>query len=468
MFDFFKKKSFLNWFILAASTAVSSLISFLIFIFIGRKMSNDGYGQFNVITSLATTFATVINNIACGTVLNREIATHPFKCRDYIKKSFVIRVSSFIIGAISIAIYCSFKYSYSTLICLLTALFLSYDVFYEFFEQFAFGFKTVKFSSIINISSSIVLLLVFVFIPNNLCTIESVLIIYTSIYICKCVAYLLLDLSNFRKSEPGESTAFSKIVKDSLPYLWLRVVGILGTQLPVLLLADFSELSQVSFYSVGNKFTLPMTILVNTAISAFFPYFSQFYKTDKEKYGKYLYFMLFVGIQASSLFAVLLSSTCELWLPLIMTEKYNDAVYPFKIQVWYTCVLCVDLVVSMAFSSSFKQNALAIITTIDVAVLLPVLFLTIEYGAVGVAIGKASCAAVCLLYHIAIFMKLIPPKKFQIVFILTELLIMVGLMLVTIVFGEALIIILAAAFALALDFLIDIPYFRTLKEIRHG
>jgi O-antigen/teichoic acid export membrane protein len=425
-------------------------------------MSVEGYAQFSVITALASTFATFVNNVASGTVLNREIATKPYKTLAYIKKAFSIRVFTFFVGAVIIFLYSKTKYGYGNGLGLCVVALLSYDVFYEFFEQVAFGYKITKYSSIINISAMFMLLLIFIVLPSEWCSLQSVLTIYVCVYILKYCVYYFCDLKEFKRSDYGEKAMVKEIINPSLPYFWMRVVGTLSTQLPVLLLEGYSDISEVSYYSVGNKFTLPLTILVNTAINAFFPYYTQYFKQDTDKYKKMLFSMLSMAIQISSVFAVVMSVSSPIWLPLIMGNKYISAVYPFQIQVWYTCVLCIDLIISMAFSSSFKQNVLAVITTIDVIILLPVLYFTISYGAVGVSLSKIICSVACLVYHVIIIFQQLKPTRKQIKAVLTQILSMIILIAITTLIKDAMMVIASAIIVIVIGLFIELPVIKEL------
>lgn len=406
-----KQKGLMNWLTLASSTALVSLLNFIIFIIMGRKMSVEAYAQFSTIIALGTTVATFVNNIASGTVLNREIAVKTFENGRYIRKAFIIRFLGFIVALFGLYLYIDTKQEYTQVIILCIFALFSYEVFYEFFEQVAFGYKQTKFSSLISICGIIVLLVYMLILPPEYCSLDRVLCAYTVINVLKYVVYYLCDRTLFKKTALGAEVVLGDIIKPSIPYFWMRAIGVLSTQVPVLLLDGYAESAEVSYYSVGNKFTLPMTILVNTGIKAFFPYFTQYYNTNRDKYKKFLFLMLSMALLASSALAVILSVTCSWWLPIIMGSKYDNAVEPFKIQVWYTCILCVDLIISMALSSSFKQKILAVITTIDVVLLMPALWYSLQFGAIGVSISKLICAVICLLYHVVILIKVMHPLK---------------------------------------------------------
>ena len=68
----------------------------------------------------------------------------------------------------------------------------------------------------------------------------------------------------------------------------MRVVGALGDQVPILLLEDYSGSAEVVFYSVGNRFVLPITIVVATGLRAIFPFMTKLFQEDKEKLLRFI------------------------------------------------------------------------------------------------------------------------------------------------------------------------------------
>ncbi len=426
-----QKKGFVNWMVLATSTAASALVNFFVFVVMGRKMSIDDYAHFSTIIALGSTVATFINNVASGTVVNREIAIAPHDSGILIRKAFNIRMLVFLVTMVGLYCYCIFKSEYSPIIAICVIGLLSYEVFYEFFEQVAFGYKETKYSSIISIIAVLVLLFSVIIIPNRYFKLELILVVYTIIYIAKYVVYYGFDKRLFVNTNTGTNVTYLSIIKPSSSYLWMRLVGVLGTQVPILLLDGYSESMEVSSYSVGNKFTLPMTILVNTGIKAFFPYFTKYYQSNRDKYRSIIFLLLGGATMASSILATILAGTCSWWLPLIMGEKYLDAVEPFKYQVWYTCVLCIDIVISMALSTAYKHKSLAVITTIDAVVLLPFLMKSIEFGAIGVSIAKLIAAMICLVYHIIFLIKVIKPIRRDVLMMIVQTLFLIVCFLVS-------------------------------------
>ena len=66
----------------------------------------------------------------------------------------------------------------------------------------------------------------------------------------------------------------------SLPYLWMRVFGIFGEQIPILILNNKCGTDQVGYFSVGFRLIIPITIAINTGLRAVFPFMTRAYTDD--------------------------------------------------------------------------------------------------------------------------------------------------------------------------------------------
>jgi hypothetical protein len=65
------------------------------------------------------------------------------------------------------------------------------------------------------------------------------------------------------------------------------------------------------------------------------------------------------------------------------------------------------MILSTVLSSTYKQNTLAIITTIDFLVVFPLLYLGSSYGAIGLANAKLFGLLIVIIYHIIVIVRLL-------------------------------------------------------------
>lgn len=389
------------------SSFLTAVISFVSFTIIGKKMSVEGYGVFSTSLALAKTVAPFVINVIAGIVINREIALNSSFARKLLRKTFVLRLLVTVVGTIFLSVYLFFFTDNAFAICLSIILLVVYESFWDLFEQIAFGLKQTKYTMILNSLFSSIWLVFVIICPSRIASTILVLIVYALIHLFKTIVYGLFDIKLTKREVAEESSCpgSKDLFKKSMPYFYIRCLGVVSTQVPILLLSWFSQISEVSYYSVGEKFTMPLTIFITTVVNAVFPYLTVMFKEKQQSTSRLVVKMFGLIMTISSCLALLLSATSMIWLPMIMGDKYSSAVEAFNYQIWFAVILSVDSLISMALSSNFKQKTLAIITTIDVVVLIPFLLLSLPFGAKGVAIAKLIAAGLCLIYHLVVLLK---------------------------------------------------------------
>ena len=389
-----------NWSSLVFAMIVTSLSSFLCFLILGKKMTVEDYGLFNSLLALASAVAVFVNNILAGIIANREIALNKHISGTILKKFLPVRILAFIVGSIVVILYVGIKEEVSILIYVSTVLMLSFDSFWDLFEQIAFGLKVTIYSMIINIVSSVVWLVIVFILPLQWSSIGIIIFIYSIICVMKIIVYGICDLRITSCYHEKDSLGYKYYLCSSMPYMYNRILGIISTQVPILLLDGYSGLSETAYYSVGEKFTTPLIKLVMVTISAVFPFLTEALKRNREETKQLVVYVFQLLITVGAFCALLLSTTTDIWLIGILGEKYVDAVEAFNYQIWFAVIICVDSFFSMLLSSDFRQKTLSKVTTIDAMLLLPFLYVGIYYGAKGLSFAKLIHAAICLLYHL--------------------------------------------------------------------
>lgn len=396
-----------NWSSLVLSMLVTTVSSFLCFAILGNKMSVDDYGLFNSMIALASTVAVFVNNVMAGIVANREIALKPQISRNILRKFIAIRVVAFGVGVTAMYLYAKDQEHVTELVFFGLIVLLSFDAFWDLFEQIAFGLKITKYSMVLNIASSIVWLAVVLLIPKCLASTGVILAIYAAICAAKTAVYGILD---FRLTKPyigqSQSLPFRYLLMSSLPYLYNRLLGTLSTQVPVLLLDGYAGLAETAYYSAGEKFATPVTKLATVTVSAVFPFLTRALKKDHKSTGMVVVNLFRLLLTFGSCGCLLLCATSDLWLVGVLGQKYANAVEAFNYQIWFAVAVSVDSFFSMLLSSDFRQKTLSVVTTVDAVLLLPFLYFGIPYGAKGVAMMKLAHAMITLLYHLAIVSKI--------------------------------------------------------------
>jgi O-antigen/teichoic acid export membrane protein len=190
----------------------------------------------------------------------------------------------------------------------------------------------------------------------------------------------------------------------------MRVFSAFSDQIPVLLLNKQSGNTQVGYFAVGFRLIIPITLAISTGLRAVFPFLTKLYFEDKDEFDRKLVngfgFVLIWGTLA----ATVLVTTSQLWIPFILGAAYLNAIPAFNILAWFGVGLCFDMILSTVLSSTYKQNILALITTIDFVVIFPLLYFGSRYGATGLANAKLIGMLLTIAYHIVVIVKLLKIK----------------------------------------------------------
>lgn len=383
------------------SDVSKTVISFFVFMLLARKLSPEGYGMFNTITALAAIFAAFAMSVSAKEVVLREITLFPKSTLNIFRNVFTIRTIATIVAIIILYIYQLTKGELDSLIVVITSVIVVATVFWDFAESIAFGHFVTKFTTIIGISTSIVWLIVVVIYPKQEINILYIIGIYALLFLLRAIIYLLLSYFKFAKNNLQKTEIGKKeILTMSMPYLWMRIVGVVNTQIPILLLSEYSGAEEVGFFSVGDRFVLPISLAVNTGLQAMFPFLTKLYKENTEKFKRKIVdtfiFVLIIGGAIS----ILLTLSSEFWLPLMLGDAYMKAIDVFNLQAWFAVLLSFDLVLSTVLSTSYRQKVLAKIMTVDIFIVFPLLYFGTKYGADGMASAKLIGALITVFYHI--------------------------------------------------------------------
>lgn len=392
-----------NWSYLLLSDISQAVISFFVFMFLARKLNPEGYGTLNTLLALASLFSVFALNVSANQVISREVTLRPNATASLFRIAFPIRMISLVIAIVALVLYQTYlgETNYGSIAA--TALIVASTVLSDLAESIAFGHFVTKLTTIVSISASLIWLIIVVLLPARNLNVNLVIWVYACIFILRGLVYIGISYSKFVRGNNEESVInLRNILFMSMPYLWMRLVGTFGEQIPILLLNGYNGAAEVGYFALGSRFVMPITLAVNTGLRAVFPFMTKLFHDDKEKFkSKLIAGFSFVLIIGTSI-AFVLTISSGIWLPTFFGNVYQKAIEAFNYQAWFGVLLCFDLLLSTVLSSTYRQKTLAIITTIDVFIVFPLLFLSIKYGSEGMAIAKLIGAFICVFYHIIV------------------------------------------------------------------
>lgn len=398
-----KNKLIKNWLLLLTSSTLSTILSFITFIILARKMSVSDYGQFNSNISIVLLLTSLSTNLASGIAVNREIVNRPSNVSSIFISSIFLRFVGFVLSTIFFITYAIlFSIDYLDVLFPLLILILS-NTFIDLFEQVLYAKHVTIYSSILNSLFALLWIMSVFILPVNMSTIFIVFSIYSILNLVRVILFYNFSRKTIRFT--NDNSRFDEvrtIFHLSSPFLLMRLIGTLGAQLPIILLNDYYNSEEAAFYSVGNKFIIPLNLLITTGINVVFPYVAKVYTKNKNEFNKYVVLGMNIIIVLASLLSVVISKTSSFWFPLLLGEKYSDALPVFKLQIWLAVCLSIDLIISMVFITTYKNKILTLLTLVDVLIIIPFLLIFFSNGAYGVALSKLIVSIFGVLYHIVI------------------------------------------------------------------
>lgn len=392
-----------NWSYLLLSDISQAVISFFVFLFLARKLNPAGYGTLNALLALASLFSVFALNVSSNQVISREVTLWPKTTAGIFRIAFPIRMISLVITILALVLYQTYFGETNYGLIAATALIVASTVLWDLAESIAFGHFVTKLTTVVSISASFIWLIIVVLLPSRDLNVTLVIWLYAGLFIIRGIVYIIISYLKFVRGNNEKSVInLRNVVLMSMPFLWMRVVGTFGEQIPILLLKGYSGAAEVGYYAVGNRFIMPITLAVTTGLRAVFPFMTKLFYENKEKFKARLIegftFIFIIGGTISAL----LSITSGIWLPLFFGKAYQKAIEAFNYQAWFGVLLCFDLLLSTVLSSTYRQKTLAIITTIDIFIVFPLLYFGTQYGAEGMAIAKLVGVLITTFYHIIV------------------------------------------------------------------
>ena len=163
--------------------------------------------------------------------------------------------------------------------------------------------------------------------------------IYVCIQIVKAIVYFLIEIKRnyFKKQdERYEEVSETYLLRQSLPIYGTNLLTMPMTQIPIILLSNFSGQKQVAFFSVGSKLSIPLSLIAVNLMSAVYPILARLYKQNKElfndRFRKLFLLLSFGGIIFCLIFSLFSKEIVEIFFG----NKYKEATPALSIMLWVT------------------------------------------------------------------------------------------------------------------------------------
>ncbi len=410
-----KKNVFLkNFSVLTLSSVLTQFLTMIIGIKIARILSPFNFGLYNLL-QLHVIIFTVIATLGIRRVIIRNIARDKTNVEGLLKSSLSIRVIGLIIAVTAFIVYYNFFDSYDIFLFGLVILSLIMMVSFDYFDSLAFGLEKMELSCFVNVLSTICWILAILLFPDEYLDITIIFIIFTSYTILKTLLFFIIIRvkTNYRikrNTSVDNNNRVSKLVTDSLPFYYLDLFTLLSMQIPILFLEFRSGTEEIGYFNIASKVLLPITLIVNTALSAIFPIMARLYSHNFLRFITIIKLM-FIAIGLFGIggaFAVTLFR--EEIVLLLYGEKYLSSSLVLSYQCWYVAFFAIVCLIGTILGAIDRQKELSYLSFVCTLIQVPLLWFGSKFGAQYLSAAFLIATVINLILHFFVINKFVKEK----------------------------------------------------------
>lgn len=374
------------------------LANLLINMLLARMLGPNDFGIYGIIITWATIIQTIAS-LGIQQVTIRHIAKERQKSYHYFKISLISRIIGYLC---TISCFCIYSYictEYSILFILFAILYSISLFMWDSIQNVAFGLQRMESTGYINLAGSFLLLLIYVCIPTQffnigliICTLITVQIVKDIIYYYSCAKEGFFIKDN-NKDEPHDCYI---LIKESFPFYIISLFSLFTTQFPVLFLSRHTNNIEVAYFNTANKLMVPLTMILQTLMTAIYPKFVNDFSTDLKKFHIGANKLLRLMITLSIIFCLIISCFRNEIVLTIYGMEYKNTGDIMLTQSWYVVYFSILSYYGTLLASIGKDKSLASLSIINSLFSGIILWFTSYYGSATMSLGFVFCGAINL------------------------------------------------------------------------
>jgi O-antigen/teichoic acid export membrane protein len=369
-------------------------------IILARWLAPEKYGKYSLYITYIAIFA-AIASLGLRQLIIREIARHPHDTKYYLGLSVTWRLVGFLLACLVFLLFVSiFDFNTDPILYFIILGMLFMESAWDMFQNVAYGLQRMQITALLNISTSASVLLIYILLPRSYITVNLVMVILLSSYFVRNVIYYGVLVKGkfltgqYRFNILGEEGV--SILRNSFPFYILVLLGIFTNQFPVIFLEYNTNLHEVAFFNTANKILLPMTMLLNSALAAFFPSQAILFQKDVSKFGFQTKRTLFILVMLGIFMSICVSLFRNEVVLLLYGKDYGPAANVLAYQCWYFVFFSIFCVNGSVLGAANKQKQLSILSILYAIISTPLLYFFSFKGAEGLAIGYLVASTINL------------------------------------------------------------------------
>ncbi|PRY90883.1 oligosaccharide flippase family protein [Mongoliibacter ruber] len=381
-------KVFKNFSYLTLGTAISQILSLITVLKITRVLHPDDYGLYTFIIAQGALLVTIAD-LGIQTIVVRAISRDPDKTNDLVINGIYIRGLALVVVS---GIYVLYNFMLGEL--------TQVELFYVFafalitclgklYEIVFIGYQRMLPTSVINLVYGVLWFVVVFIMPESFMTVPTLMIFFLAVNLLKNATYYF-SLKHYKMLTGKVDNFFTSsynLLQESWPYFALTLVMLPYRKFANNFLDINSSIDEVGFYNLSEKFTGPISMVLDIGLIAIFPNLSAMWVSEKSKFFKVInvgfkYYML-LGILMAFLFTMFAHEI----LSFLFSPSYLPAVIVCQIQIWFLLLSSIDSMIGTILGATNNEKKIFQLGLINSIVSTPIIFYGSYYGALGLSVA---------------------------------------------------------------------------------
>lgn len=272
-----------------------------------------------------------------------------------------------------------------------------------------------------NIINSIIWLLFVVLILDESLSINLFFFVYILIYSLKPIQLTLKLYYKFDVRFKVDSIwqDFKVIFLKALPFWGLVIFSLPANYLANNFLVYNSGIDQVAFFSLSQKFTSPISMVLSLMLTSLFPNISVLWINNKEGFQRIMFKGLPLFILLGTFLVTLFLMVIDPIFKMFFSSHYYSALIILKYQIWYIFLFGVASLIGTILTAMHQDKLLFKMAVLNSIIMTPFLWIGSKYDALGLSFAYLLGFSVFLTIQWIVFTKKIElPSKFNYVWLI--------------------------------------------------
>jgi len=384
-----KHKIFQNFSYLLVGNVAMQLLNLIAVMIIAKVFKPELFGVYSFMMAQSMLLAVIadlgIRNILIRTAANGSNAI----LNSYLS---VATVSGLIANSFLFIIYLTYNFFFGELSFFQVVLISLYSIVLSYsssVESVYLGKQKMLPAVVTNILTSIFWLLFVVFILDGDISINLFFLVFILIFALRPLMLLIIlykkfnyqfEINNFRLD-------FISVFIQAMPFFGLALFALPANNLANNFLAYNSTFEQVGFFSLSQKFTSPVSMVLTILFSSLFPNFTILWSDNKNDFQRIIcksvpVFILF-GTFLVALFLLIIDPVFKMFF----SVHYYGVLGILKFQIWYVFLFGVASLIGTIFIAMHEDKLLFKMAVLNSVIIIPFLWAGSYYGGLGLSLG---------------------------------------------------------------------------------